>query len=144
VPVQRIQPSDFEVLSNPGITSLQILWPANAPAARATITRVTIEPGAVSRRHAHPNSEQIWIVESGTATMLLADDATQIIGTGDVLRTPVGEIHGVVNTGNEPFVYLSVTIPPQDFMAAYQRRGSRSRNRSASPQDAAREDTEHA
>ncbi len=123
MPVQRLSPADFASLSNPGIASLQIVWPANAPDARATITRVTMEPGAVSPRHSHPHSEQTWIVESGTATMLLADDRTRAIGVGDVLRTPAGEVHGVANTGGGPFVYLSVTAPPQAFPAAYRRRG---------------------
>ncbi len=56
MPVQRLSPEDFEVLSNPGVTSVQMMWQANAPEARVTITRVTMEPGAVSRRHAHPHS----------------------------------------------------------------------------------------
>ena len=124
MPVQRLSPEDFEVLSNPGVTSVQMMWQANAPEARVTITRVTMEPGAVSRRHTHPHSEQTWIVEKGAATLLLADDRTQPVAAGEVIRTPAGETHGVVNTGTEPFVYLSVTTPPQDFTPAYQRRGS--------------------
>ena len=123
MPVQRLSPEEFEVLSNPGITSVQIMWPANAPEARATITRVTMEPGAVSRRHTHPRSEQTWIVEKGAATLLLADDRTQPVEAGEVIRTPAGETHGVVNSGTEPFVYLSVTTPPQDFTPAYRSRG---------------------
>ena len=51
MPVQRLSSGDFEMLSSPGITSQQIMWPANAPDAQVTITRVTMEPGAVSRRH---------------------------------------------------------------------------------------------
>jgi quercetin dioxygenase-like cupin family protein len=121
--VQRLSPANFEMLSSPGIASQQIMWPANAPDAKVTITRVTMEPGAVSRRHTHPLSEQTWIVEQGTATLLLADGETQAIGAGEVLRTPAGEVHGVVNSGDGPFVYLSVTTPPQDFTPAYQRRG---------------------
>ena len=123
MPVQRLSPGDFEMLSSPGITSQQIMWPANAPDAQVTITRVTMEPGAVSRRHTHPRSEQTWIVEQGTATQLLADGETQVIGAGEVLRTPADDIHGVVNSGDEPFVYLSVTTPPQVLTKAYQRRG---------------------
>ena len=122
MPVQRLSPGDFEMLSSPGITSQQIMWPANAPDAQVTITRVTMEPGAVSRRHTHPLSEQTWIVEQGTATLLLADGEKQAITAGEVLRTPPGEVHGVANSGAEPFVYLSVTTPPQDFTPAYQRR----------------------
>ncbi len=122
MPVQRLTPADFAVLTNPGITSVQIMWPENAPKARVTITRVTMEPGAVSRRHTHSAFEQTWIVERGTATLLLADDRTEPVAAGDVVRTPAGETHGVANTGSEPFVYLSVTTPPQDFTSAYRGR----------------------
>ncbi len=55
--------------------------------------------------------------------MLLADGQTQVIKAGEVLRTPAGEVHGVVNTGSQPFVYLAITAPPQDFTAAYRHRG---------------------
>ena len=117
--IQRLTPKDFAVLENPGVRSEQILWPGNAPDTRVTITRVTMEPGATSARHAHPRSEQTWIVERGAATLLMAGDRTDRLGAGDVVRTPAGEIHGVSNTGPEPFVYLAVTAPPQDFTAAY-------------------------
>jgi quercetin dioxygenase-like cupin family protein len=122
MPAHRLSLRDVYGPSSPGIMLQHIMWPANAPDAQVTITRVTMEPGAVSRRHTHPRSEQTWIVEQGTATLLLADAETQIIGAGEVLRTPAGEVHGVANSGAEPFVYLSVTTPPQDFTPAYQRR----------------------
>ncbi len=96
--------------------------PKNAPEARVTITRVTMEPGAVSARHAHPASEQIWLIEQGSALLLMADGQTDGLRAGDVVRTPAGTIHGVANTGSEPFVYLTVTTPPQDFTPAYQGR----------------------
>ena len=122
--IQRLTQADFAVLENPGVRSEQIVWPRNAPDARVTITRVTMEPGATSPRHAHPRSEQTWIVERGAATLLMAGDRTDAIRAGDVVRTPAGEVHGVANTGPGPFVYLAVTAPPQDFTAAY--RGARS------------------
>jgi quercetin dioxygenase-like cupin family protein len=119
VGTQRLTPADFTTLENPGIRSEQIVWPRNAPDARVTITRVTMEPGATSSRHAHPHSEQTWIVERGAATLLMAGDRTDAIRAGDVVRTPAGEVHGVANTGEELFVYLAVTTPPQDFTTAY-------------------------
>ena len=98
---------------------MQIVWPNNAPGAHVTITRVTMEPGAVSARHAHPVSEQIWLIEQGNALLLLAGDETDQLRAVDVVRTPAGTIHGVANAGGEPFVYLAVTTPPQDFSPAY-------------------------
>jgi quercetin dioxygenase-like cupin family protein len=119
--VQRLSPADFTILSNPGITSEQIAWQQNAPPTlRVTITRVMMEPGATSQRHSHPESEQTWIVEQGSATLLLVDGKTEEIRAGDVVRTPAGEVHGVRNSGAEPFVYLTITTPPQDFTPAYE------------------------
>jgi quercetin dioxygenase-like cupin family protein len=120
--IQRLSEADSTTLERPGIRSLQIVWPDNAPEARVTITRVTMEPGAASARHAHPASEQIWLVEQGSGLLLMADGETDTLRAGDVVRTPPGTIHGVSNTGSERFVYLAVTTPPQDFSAAYERR----------------------
>ena len=117
--IQRLSRSDRTVLERDGVRSEQIVWPRNAPEAAVTITRVTMEPGAVSRRHAHARSEQTWIVERGAATLLLAEGRTEELRAGTVIRTPAGETHGVANTGREPFIYLAVTTPPQDFTSAY-------------------------
>jgi quercetin dioxygenase-like cupin family protein len=120
--IQRLSEADATTLERPGIRSVQIVWPNYAPEARVTITRVTMEPGAESPRHAHPVSEQIWLIEQGSALLLLADGATDALQAGDVVRTPAGAIHGVANTGDERFVYLAVTTPPQDFSLAYRAR----------------------
>jgi quercetin dioxygenase-like cupin family protein len=119
--IQRLSAADFTTLGNPGFRSVQMVWPTNAPDARVTITRVTMEPGATSARHSHPASEQIWLIEQGDALLLMADGQTDRLRAGDVVRTPAGAIHGVANTGAGPLVYLSVTTPPQDFSPAYKR-----------------------
>jgi quercetin dioxygenase-like cupin family protein len=117
--IQRPSAADFTTLRNFGVRSVQIVWPNNAPEARVTITRVSMEPGAASPRHMHPVSEQIWLIEQGSALLLMNDGQTDGLCAGDVVRTPAGTIHGVANTGSEPFVYLAVTTPPQDFTPAY-------------------------
>ena len=117
--IQRLSAVDFATLEKLGVRSVQIVWPKNAPEALVTITRVTMEPGSISARHSRPNSEQIWIVERGRATLLMDQDQTDDVQAGDVVRTPAGSIHGVNNTGPEPFIYLAVTTPPQDFTPAY-------------------------
>jgi quercetin dioxygenase-like cupin family protein len=122
VTIQRLSAADFTTLHNPGVRSVQIVWPNNAPDARVTITRVSMEPGATSARHAHPASEQIWLIEQGSALLLMHDGQTDGLRAGDVVRTPAGTIHGVTNTSSEPFVYLAVTTPPQDFAPAYKGR----------------------
>jgi quercetin dioxygenase-like cupin family protein len=120
--IQRLSAAHFTTLLNPGFRSVQIVWPSNAPEALVTITRVTMEPGATSARHLHPASEQIWLVEKGSAELLMDNGETDGLRAGDVVRTPAGTIHGVANTGAGQFVYLAVTTPPQDFTAAYKSR----------------------
>lgn len=117
--VEVLTASDTSTLTRPGQTSVQLLWPGNSPRALVTLTRVTIPPGATNRRHSHPHSEQTWIVEHGRADLLLDDGQSRPVEAGEIVRTPAGEIHGLHNSGSEPFVYLAVTTPPIDFRPAY-------------------------
>jgi quercetin dioxygenase-like cupin family protein len=110
---------DFKRLSNPGVVSLQLVSPHNSQSARVTITRVTVQPGAGQPRHKHDGSEQIWLALEGAATLLLGEGATWALKAGEVARFADGDIHGVDNTGSEPFVYLAVTSPPINFDYAY-------------------------
>jgi quercetin dioxygenase-like cupin family protein len=120
--IRRLTSVDFTRLENPGKISEQMVWPQNAPGLHVTITRVTMRPGAISPRHAHADAEQIWLITHGEATLLMDSDQASTIRRGDVICTPPGDVHGVVNSGDEAFVYLSITYPPQDFTSAYQRK----------------------
>ena len=111
--------NEFKELSNPGVTSLQLLSPHNSPSSRVTITRVTVEPGAVQEPHHHATSEQIWIAVSGTGLLLLGQKKTMEIQAGEVVRFADGDTHGIHNTSTAAFVYLSVTSPPINFSSAY-------------------------
>lgn len=117
--VVRLIVADAQVLERPGKRSAQIVSRRNAPDARITVTRVAMRPGAVSPRHHHDGAEQTWIVERGTAQLLIANGATQALAAGDVVITPPGEIHGIENTGDEDLVYLTVTTPPEDMERFY-------------------------
>jgi quercetin dioxygenase-like cupin family protein len=117
--IHRLWIDSAPVLHHPGKQSAQIVWPENSPDAQITMTRVTMEPGAISTRHSHAISEQTWIVEAGSATLLLADNQTEGLRAGDIIRTPAGTIYGIENTGSEPFVYLTVTSPPEDMTKFY-------------------------
>jgi quercetin dioxygenase-like cupin family protein len=111
---------DFTNLSNPGVVSEQLLSPHNSSSVRMTITRVTVDAAASQPRHAHDASEQVWIAMQGSGELLLANDETKTITAGQVARFEDGDLHGFENTGQEPFVYISVTAPPVNFDYAYQ------------------------
>lgn len=115
----RLNLADAEVLERPGKRSTQIVFRRNAPAARATITHVVMQPSATSPRHRHPGAEQMWIVEQGRGRLLTASDTGELLETGDVVITPPGETHGVEALGEETFIYLTVTTPPEDMAGFY-------------------------
>ena len=107
-------------LSNPGVISRQLLNPENSSSERVTITEVHLEIGACQPRHTHEASEQIWYAEKGTGKLLLADGVEKEFAAGDVVRFADKDVHGLLNDGNEEFVYISVTAPPIHFGYAYQ------------------------
>ena len=102
-------------LSNPGVVSRQLLNPENSSSTRVTITEVHLEKGACQPRHTHEASEQIWYAIQGTGKLLLADDVEKEFAAGDVVRFAEKDVHGLLNDGNDEFVYVSVTAPPINF-----------------------------
>lgn len=107
-------------LSNPGVVSRQLLNPENSSSTRVTITEVHLEKGACQPRHTHEASEQIWYAIQGTGKLLLTDDVEKEFAAGDVVRFAEKDVHGLLNDGNDEFVYVSVTAPPINFGYAYQ------------------------
>ncbi len=72
----------------------------------------------MSSRHSHARAEQVWIVERGEgASARRRRDGRAC--PGDIVRTPVGDIHGVEDTGRDPLVYLSITTPAEDSRGGY-------------------------
>jgi mannose-6-phosphate isomerase-like protein (cupin superfamily) len=119
--MELIRRSEVPILRNSGVESHQLLFPENSSSSRVTITKVVASPGAVSPRHRHETSEQVWVAISGAGILLLGDERTLPIQAGDVVRFADGDIHGFRNTGSDPFVYISVTSPPINFRKAYER-----------------------
>ncbi len=102
-------------LSNPGVVSRQLLNPENSSSERITITEVHLEVGASQPRHTHDTSEQIWYATKGTGKLLIANEEEKEFKAGDVVRFADKDVHGLLNDGNEGFVYVSVTTPPINF-----------------------------
>ena len=68
-----------------------------------------IEPGGVSRRHAHP-WEQVNLVINGSG-IVDTDDAQITIGPGDCAIFPGNISHAISCTGDEPLVLVAALGP---------------------------------
>lgn len=119
--MEFIAKNTIKSLSNPGVVSRQILNDKNSASTRVTITEVHLAPGAIQPRHSHASSEQIWYALKGTGQLLLADDKTMNFDAGDAVRFADGDIHGLYNSSDSEFVYISVTSPPINFGYAYKK-----------------------
>ena len=80
--MEIIRAHEMEEFANPGVASRQLLYPGNSPSARVTITRVTMEPGAINSRHTHPGAEQVWIVDCKHETVTIYRSSTDSITFG--------------------------------------------------------------
>ena len=118
--MEFISKNSIVELSNPGVISRQLLNPDNSSSERVTITEVHLEIGACQPRHTHEASEQIWYATKGTGKLLLADGVEKEFAAGDLVRFADKDVHGLLNDGNEEFIYVSVTAPPIHFGYAYQ------------------------
>jgi len=71
-----------------------------------------INPGQKISAHLHPHGQDTWIIQSGKGEYRL-DKAgtTNFIRAGDVVIAYPGDTHGVLNTGSEPLIFISVVSP---------------------------------
>lgn len=122
--MEFISSNDIVELSNPGVVSRQLLNPENSLSKRVTITEVHLEVGACQPRHTHEVSEQIWYAIKGMGKLLLADDTEKEFVAGDIVRFADKDVHGLLNDGNEEFIYVSVTAPPINFGYAYKEKNN--------------------
>lgn len=117
--MEFIRSNEIKELSNPGVISRQLLNPDNSESTRVTITEVHLEIGASQPRHTHDASEQIWYAVQGCGKLLLENDTVMPFRAGDVVRFADRDVHGLLNDGDNEFIYISVTAPPIHFGYAY-------------------------
>ena len=122
--MELIRAGEVNEFSNSGVTSRQLLFPGNSRSTRITITRVIIKPGAKNPPHRHATSEQVWIALRGSGELLLDEGKVISFAEGDIVRFEDGDLHGFENTSASEFEYLSVTSPPVNFRAAYEKEWS--------------------
>lgn len=78
----------------------------------AAIIAWTVDPGQRIALHTHPQGQDTWTVISGAGDYL-TDDAggIQPIRAGQVVVAAAGQVHGVLNSGTSPLVFVSVVCP---------------------------------
>jgi quercetin dioxygenase-like cupin family protein len=98
----------------------EFLQPADGEPIRSVITESadaavvawSIKPGQQISAHVHPDGQDTWTILSGSGEYRVSANGESIaITKGDVLVAHRRDVHGVLNTGKEPLVFVSVVSP---------------------------------
>ncbi len=78
----------------------------------AAIVAWTVKPGQRISPHLHPTGQDTWTILEGQGDYQLDSAGRTIhIAAGDVVVAPTGAVHGVLNTGAQALVFVSVVSP---------------------------------
>ena len=102
-----------------GQISYLLLNEGEADSRHLLITWVEGEAGSQQDLHAHPDSEQVYVIVAGRGLMHVADEE-QEVGPGMLILIPKGASHAIRNVGTEKLVYVSATSPPFDATGLYE------------------------
>jgi mannose-6-phosphate isomerase-like protein (cupin superfamily) len=72
-----------------------------------SLGRVTLEPGASIGEHAHPNTEELYLILEGHGTGVLNGERFPV-GPGDLYLLKAGGSHGLINDSEAPLTFLGL------------------------------------
>ncbi|MCR4287602.1 MAG: cupin domain-containing protein [Deltaproteobacteria bacterium] len=70
-----------------------------------------VRPGQEIAAHVHPHGQDTWTVISGTAEYYQGDGVVARLKAGEIAVAKSGQVHGAMNSGSEPFIFISVVAP---------------------------------
>ena len=86
-----------------------------------SVNWLEVPAGVSEELRSHEESEQVYVVVSGSGTMTATGD-TQLLGVGDLVLIPPATDHAVANDGEPPLVLVSVQSPAVSADELYSRR----------------------
>ena len=84
--------------------------PSSAPARNQSLAEATVPVGGRTIAHYHRTTEELYFFTAGNGRMTLGDDEREV-AAGDCVVIPPGQVHQLVNAGDEPLVLLCCCAP---------------------------------
>ena len=72
-----------------------------------SLGRITLEPGSTIGEHAHPNTEDLYLILEGHGRGIL-DGERFPVGPGDLFLVKAGGSHGLINDSEGPLTFLGL------------------------------------
>jgi mannose-6-phosphate isomerase-like protein (cupin superfamily) len=87
-------------------------WVApGTPGRRQSLAEATVGAGRSTLAHYHQESEEIYLVTSGSGRLLLGEE-TRAVGPGDCVVIPPGTVHRLWADPAAPLVVVCSCVPP--------------------------------
>lgn len=83
-----------------------------------SVTWIDVPSGVDQELHSHEESEQVYVISSGSGTMTVAGD-TQEVSAGDLVMVPPATDHSIANDGDTDLCCVSVQSPPVTVSEVY-------------------------
>jgi quercetin dioxygenase-like cupin family protein len=84
--------------------------PDIVPNKELLMVRANMEAGRSHPFHSHPTREEIIYILSGRAEQWIGHER-RILGPGEMVLVPKGEVHGTYNPFRERLVFLAILAP---------------------------------
>jgi mannose-6-phosphate isomerase-like protein (cupin superfamily) len=94
-----------------GQVSHLLLAPGEFGARNLAVTWVECAPGSQQDLHAHPDSEQVYVIIAGRGRMIVGEERSEV-SRGAAIFIPPRTDHAIRALGDELLVYVSATSPP--------------------------------
>ena len=88
----------------------ELLAHRNSVIRKQSLAEARLEPGQQTMPHYHIQTEEIYYILSGKGLMQVGPD-TQQVGPGDAIAIPPGEIHTIINNGQEQLKFICCCAP---------------------------------
>jgi mannose-6-phosphate isomerase-like protein (cupin superfamily) len=75
-----------------------------------SLGRTTLEPGATIGVHAHPDTEDLYLILAGRGVGIL-DGERFPVAAGDLFLVRAGGSHGLINDSDGPLTFLGLLTP---------------------------------
>ena len=73
------------------------------------VKRIVVNPGENPSYQMHHKRSEIWSVISGTGIVRLEDEMREV-QPGDIIQVPALAKHTIINTSDEPLVFIKIQI----------------------------------
>jgi mannose-6-phosphate isomerase-like protein (cupin superfamily) len=72
-----------------------------------SMSRMTLDPGTTIGEHAHPNTEDLYLILEGRGTGVLNGERFPL-ASGDLFLVKAGGSHGLINDSDAPLTFLGL------------------------------------